>query len=87
MVFLHGKFKVEGESWIFKAINFLFRFMSTKVASSQPETSSIGRNKSLSDLPDAVLLHLATFLSGKDVIHLSHVNQVRGLLFFAISVG
>jgi len=31
---------------------------------------------SLTDLPDEVILLVATYLSGKDVIHLSHVNQV-----------
>lgn len=55
---------------------FLIRYMSAKVATQPAQASITGRNKSLSDLPDGVLLHLATFLSGKDVIHLSHVNQV-----------
>ena len=34
----------------------------------------------LTDLPEELLLYLATFLNGRDVVHLSHVNQVRALL-------
>ena len=30
----------------------------------------------LTDLPEELLLYLATFLNGRDVVNLSHVNQV-----------
>jgi hypothetical protein len=36
----------------------------------------------LTDLPEELLLYLATFLNGRDVVHLSHVNQVKFLNFF-----
>jgi hypothetical protein len=36
-------------------------------------------SKTLTDLPEELLLYLATFLNGRDVVHLSHVNQVRSL--------
>jgi hypothetical protein len=41
----------------------------------------------LTDLPEELLLYLATFLNGRDVVHLSHVNQVKIkflILFFFV---
>ena len=32
--------------------------------------------KTLTDLPEELLLHVATYLTGRDVVNLSHVNQV-----------
>lgn len=41
------------------------------------ETGKKEKSMTLTDLPEELLLYLASFLNGRDVVHLSHVNQVQ----------
>jgi len=61
--------------------DFIVSKVETSGEDEEPGEAAAKPHPNLTDLPEELLLYLATFLNGRDVVHLSHVNQVgRGLL-------